>query len=246
VNSAGWTNRPAVSAYAVFANHGRRAPPVPVVRVLDREGHELLSTIGAADAAQQVIAPEIADNVTDVLRGVLTDGTASGRALADRPAAGKTGTSQDNANAWFVGYTPTLSTAVWFGFRDCGAGEACALRNVLGLRVVTGGSAPARLWQRYMNRALEGVPVTEFTEPAPIPDVRDQVERDARGGFDPGRRRSPEPAPATEGFIDDEPAPAVPLPTTTTTSTTLPPATTTTRPLTPTTGPCQGLFCPDD
>jgi penicillin-binding protein 1A len=234
------------SAYGVFANHGRRAVPVPVLRVLDRDGNPILDNTAAADAATQVIAPEIADNVTDVLRNVLTDGTAAGRALANRPAAGKTGTSQDNANAWFIGYTPTLSTAVWFGYIDCGAGDACALRGVAGVYgTMTGGSAPARLWQRVKNRALDGVPVTEFTEPAPIPDVRDQVLRDTRGGFDPGLRRQPDAAPASEGFVADDPVPVVGIPTT---STTAPPSTSTTsttRPTTATTAPCQGLLCPN-
>jgi len=236
------------SAYGVFANHGLRAEPTPVLQVLGPDGDVIIDNTEAATRAERVIAPEVADNVTDVLRGVVTDGTAAGRGLPDRPSAGKTGTAQFNANAWFVGYTPTLSTATWFGYRDCGAGPDCELVGVAGVSGnMTGGSAPARLWQRYMNRALEGVPVTEFAEPAPIPDVRDQVERDARGGFDPGRRRSPAPPPATEGFIGEEPTPEVPLPTTTTTSTTVPGgSTSTTRPLTPTTGQCQGLFCPDD
>jgi penicillin-binding protein 1A len=234
------------AAYAVFANHGRRAPAVPVLRVLDRDGNPLLDNTAAADAAVQGVAPEIADNVTDVLRNVLTDGTAAGRALNNRPAAGKTGTAQFNANSWFVGYTPTLSTAVWFGYRDCGAGPDCTLRGGAGVPGVrTGGTAPARLWQRDMNRALDGVPVTEFTEPAPIPDVRDQVLRETRGGFDPGRRRLPDAPPAAEGFVEDEPAPVVGIPTTTTTA---PPSTTTSTtrpPTTPTTAPCQGLLCPN-
>jgi membrane peptidoglycan carboxypeptidase len=236
------------SAYAVFANHGLRAAPIPVLRVLDNAGNVILDNTNAAASATQVIAPEIADNVTDVLRNVLTDGTAAGRALADRPAAGKTGTSQDNANAWFIGYTPTLSTAVWFGYIDCGAGEQCALRGVAGVSgTMTGGSAPARLWQRYMNRALDGVPVTEFTEPAPIPDVRDQVERESRGGFDPGRRRYPDGPPASEGFVEDEPSPVVEIPTTSTTSTVPPSTTSTTRPGggPPTTQGCSGLLCPN-
>ena len=96
-----------------------------------------------------------------------------------------------------------------------------------------------------MNRALEDVPVTEFTEPAPIPDVRDQVERESRGGFDPGRRRYPDGPPASEGFVEDDPAPVVDVPQTTTTSTSIP-TTSTTRPTGPTTSvPCTGLLCPD-
>ncbi|MBA2279768.1 MAG: transglycosylase domain-containing protein [Actinomycetota bacterium] len=216
------------SAYGVFANHGRRAPPTPVLRVIDAAGNVLIDNAGAEAAAAQVIAPEVADNVTDVLRGVLTDGTAEGRALAGgRPAAGKTGTAQENANAWFIGYTPTLSTAVWIGYRDCGAGPQCALVNVAGHRGrMTGGSVPARIWQRFMNLALEDVEVTEFTEPAPIPDVRDEVLREQRRGFAPGRRRSPSGAPASGGFVEDEGQVFVDAPLTTTSTTEAPTTTT--------------------
>jgi penicillin-binding protein 1A len=173
------------SAYGVFANHGRRAPPVPVLQVLGPDGEVLIDNTAAAEQAEQVVSPEVADNVTDVLRGVVTDGTAAGRGLADRPSAGKTGTAQEYGNAWFVGYTPTLSTAVWIGYRDCN----CPLERIQGVRQVTGGSLPARTWQRFMSEALDGVPATEFAEPAPIPDIRDEAERRRRGGFDPGRRR---------------------------------------------------------
>jgi membrane peptidoglycan carboxypeptidase len=233
------------SAYAVFANHGFRAPPTPVLRVTDAAGNVLIDNTGAQAAAQAVISPEVADNVTDVLRGVLTDGTAAGRALEDgRPAAGKTGTAQNNANAWFVGYTPTLSTAVWIGYRDCGAGPQCQLANIAGHRgPVTGGSLPARTWQQYMNRVLEGVPISEFAEPAPIPDVRDDVLREQRRGFAPGRRRTAAAAPGDGGYVEDEGSVSVEAPTT---STTLVP-TTTTQPsatTTPSTSPPFTLFPP--
>lgn len=227
------------SAYGVFANHGLRAEPTPVLRVLDAEGNVLIDNTGAAAAAQPVITPEVADNVTDVLKGVLTDGTASGRGI-DRPAAGKTGTAENNQNAWFVGFTPVLSTAVWMGYLD----QSVELLNIKGVRTVTGGTLPAQTWQRFMESALAEVPPTEFAEPAPIPDVRDQVLRDTRDGFDPGRRRYPTGAPASGGFVDEEPPPVVQVPETTTTSTS---TTSTTRPpggsSTTTTAPCVGLLC---
>jgi penicillin-binding protein 1A len=208
------------SAYGVFANHGKRAEPTPVLQVIAPDGEVLVDNTAAAEDAEQVIAPEIADNVTDVLRGVVTDGTAAGRGLPDRPAAGKTGTAQNNANAWFVGYTPTLSTAVWMGYVDCGAGERCAMRNIRGVRQVTGGSLPARTWQAFMTRALDGVPVTEFTEPAPIPDIRDEAERRQRGGFDPGRRRYPAQALGAGDYVEGAGDASVEAPTTSTSSTT--------------------------
>ncbi len=204
------------SAYAVFANHGRRADPTPVYQVVRPDGSFALDHSTAAEDATQVVSAEVADNVTDVLRGVVTDGTAAGRGLPGRASAGKTGTAQENANAWFVGYTPTLSTAVWMGYRDCN----CPLERIRGVRQVTGGSLPARTWQSFMSRALDGVPVTEFTEPAPIPDVRDEVERRERRGFDPGRRRSPSVALDGGDYVEGRSDPSAEAPEQTTTSTT--------------------------
>jgi len=215
------------SAYGVFANHGLRAEPTPVLQVLGPDGDVIIDNTEAATRAERVIAPEVADNVTDVLRGVVTDGTAAGRGLPDRPSAGKTGTAQFNANAWFVGYTPTLSTAVWMGYVDCGAGPRCALENIRGVRNVTGGSLPARTWQAFMTAALDGVPVTEFAEPAPVPDVRDEAQRRQRGGFDPGRRRSPTRAVAEGDYVEGDTGAAVEAPELTTTTSTPPPSTTT-------------------
>ena len=215
------------SAFGVFANHGKRAEPIPVLRVTDPQGKVLIDNTTAADRAQQVITPAVADNVTDVLRGVLTDGTAHGKGI-DRPAAGKTGTAEDAANAWFVGYTPTLSTAVWMGHLSCGASSPdrdCSLRNIGGVRgEITGGTVPAATWQKYMKRALDGVPVTEFAEPAPIETFADKSQRSARQGFDLLPRKYPARGPSTGGYVDDAPPPvaAAPPPTTATTSTTTP------------------------
>src|SRR5207248_983765 len=78
------------------------------------------------------------------------------------------GTTEDNANAWFVGFTPTLSTAVWMGHLDCGVGPKCALHNINGVGQVFGGTIPASTWQKYMKRALDVVDPTDFSQPAPI------------------------------------------------------------------------------
>jgi penicillin-binding protein 1A len=216
------------SAFGVFANHGARAEPTPVLQVLDQEGKVIIDNTKEVKTAQ-VVSPVVADNVTDVLKGVILSGTASGRGI-DRPAAGKTGTAQDAANAWFVGYTPTLSTSVWIGHLECGAGPQCAMRGINGVREVTGGTLPAMTWQRYMKRALANVAVTDFAEPAPIQTYADAAKRAARGGFDPGARQYPTGAPAIGGFVSDIAAPDVSAPTSappstssTTTSTAPPP-----------------------
>jgi penicillin-binding protein 1A len=213
------------SAFGVFANHGKRAAPTPVLRVLDHDKKVILDNTKTIDQAQEVISPAVADNVTDVLRGVLTDGTAHGKGI-DRPAAGKTGTAEDAANAWFVGYTPTLSTAVWMGHLSCGASTPerdCSLRNIGGVRgEITGGTVPAATWQKYMKRALDGVPVTDFAEPAPIQTFADKAKRNARQGFDLMPRRYPAGGPGTGGYVEDAPEPVASPPTTAPPSTLLP------------------------
>src|SRR5205823_1575376 len=133
----------------------------------------------------QVIDQVIADNETDVLRGVISGGTGTG-ANINRPAAGKTGTGENFTNAWFVGYTPTLSTAVWMGYAN---DQKTPLRNIRGVPRVFGGTIPAATWKAFMLAALKDVPATDFSEPAPIRTIADALERNARHGFDPGSRR---------------------------------------------------------
>ena len=223
------------SAFGVFANHGARAEPTPVLQVLDHDGKTIIDNTKDIKTTQAV-SPIIADNVTDVLKGVILSGTASGRGI-DRPAAGKTGTAQDAANAWFVGYTPTLSTSVWIGHLDCGAGPQCAMRGINGVREVTGGSLPAMTWQRYMKRALANVAVTDFAEPAPIQTYADAAKRAARGGFDPGARQYPTGAPAIGGFVFDLEPPDATAPTSSTIPTSSTTSTSTTTTTTSTTAP---------
>lgn len=206
------------AAYSVFANRGERAAPTPIVKVLDSEGKTVIDN--TKPKAERVIDEVVADNVTDLLRGVIAGGT-GGRADIGRPAAGKTGSSQFNANAWFVGYTPTLSTAVWMGKTD-GQGPDQALLRIKGVPRVYGGTIPAATWKAFMTEALKDVPVTDFNEPAPIKSIADALSRKARNGFDPGPRRSPSDVGNGGQFEYDLPPPVATEPTTTTTSTTTP------------------------
>ncbi len=212
------------SAYGVFAARGLRAEPTPVLRVTDREGKVIIDN--SKPATTRVLAEDVADNVTDVLQGVLTNGTAAGRGL-DRPAAGKTGTTQNNRDAWFTGYTPTLSTAVWIGFENKTIETTKELFDIKGVSRVTGGTHPARLWQQFMKEALRNVPATEFSEPAPLEAVPDAAKIRQREGFQPGPRMYPRGTPGLSGYVEDVGNPEADLPTTTT-STTEPTTTTTT------------------
>lgn len=228
------------SGYGTFANRGVRVAPTPVVRVFDPEGGLLIDR--SEPEGEEVVKQATADNVTDVLRGVLTSGTASGRGI-NRPAAGKTGTAQDNKDGWFVGYTPTLSTAVFVGFdpppRE---GDSFRIKGVS----LTGGSFPARAWQRFMQAALAGVPVTDFFEPAPIKEPASEELQRERRGFSPGKPSAIASTGNGGPFVVGLDPPVAPEPTTTTTTTS---TTTTTAPKnsssTSTTEPCDDVFCDD-
>ncbi len=159
------------SAYGTFANSGVRVAPTSILRVVDSVGNVLIDN--RARVGQRVLDEAVADNVTDVLTDVIESGT--GRAAAiGRPAAGKTGTAQAYRAAWFVGYTPQLSTAIWMGHAD----RLASLRNVNGVGSVTGGSHPAVAWSDFMGQAhdLLGLDPQDFPEPAPIVPIADSAE----------------------------------------------------------------------
>ncbi len=157
------------SAYGTFANRGTRVEPTAISRVIDAEGNVLIDN--RARTGRQVLSPTTSDNVTDVLTDVIDSGTGQ-RADIGRPAAGKTGTAQAYRAAWFVGYTPQLSTAVWMGHSD----RLESLHNVNGVGRVTGGSHPAVAWGQFMAAAHEGLDVIDFPEPAEIEPIAETAE----------------------------------------------------------------------
>jgi penicillin-binding protein 1A len=161
------------SAFGVFANHGVRVEPTPVLRILDVKGETVEDN--RKPNGNQVISAAVADNVTSVLQGVVEKGTAT-RAKIGRPAAGKTGTSENWENAWFVGYTPTLSTAVWMGHPKANV----TMANVHGVPHVVGGSLPAMIWKDFMIEAVKDVEPLPFTPAAPILPSRAEAEAKAR------------------------------------------------------------------
>ncbi|MDQ3147305.1 MAG: transglycosylase domain-containing protein, partial [Actinomycetota bacterium] len=146
------------SAYGTFAAEGVRHVPYFVEEITNRKGEVILR---GRDEGTRVLSEDVSRQVTDVLRGVVTGGTGTAAALGARPVAGKTGTSQNSADAWFVGYTPQLSTAVWMGSSK----GRVPILNVGGVPKVTGGTWPARIWSAYMGPALDGKPVESFTPP---------------------------------------------------------------------------------
>ncbi|MGH9120561.1 MAG: transglycosylase domain-containing protein, partial [Acidimicrobiales bacterium] len=158
------------SAYGVFANNGQYATPTPVLEVINGSGKVILDNIHPQPSTTQVMPANITENVTSVLQGVLVSGTAAGKGIG-RPAAGKTGTASNETNAWFVGYTPTLSAAVWLGNATS---QAISLNGFYDTASpipdenMVGGGFPASTWQAFMKQAMNGVPVSQFDQPVPI------------------------------------------------------------------------------
>ncbi len=136
------------AAYAAFDNNGVYIKPIAIIRVLDRNGQVI-------DEAQpqkvQAISPRSANLVTNILQDVIKYGTGR-RANIGRPAAGKTGTTDDFENAWFIGYTPNLVTAVWVGGDDN-----------MPMPGIYGGTVPAKIWHNFMIKALANTPVANFS-----------------------------------------------------------------------------------
>ena len=148
------------AAYATFADDGVYHEPYFVEEVRDRDGKVLLAH---EKHDQRAVSADVARTVTDVLKGVIVKGTGTAAQFPDhRPAAGKTGTTADFGDAWFVGYTTHLATAVWMGSP---VGNTVKMVGVGGVAHVAGGTFPARIWQAFMGPAHDGVPIEDFPPP---------------------------------------------------------------------------------
>ena len=146
------------TAFSTLAADGVRHDPVFIRKVEDSTGHVLFKDNGEG---VRVLDPQIARTVTDVLRGVITRGTGTRAKITGHVAAGKTGTTDNESDAWFVGYTPQLVTAVWMG--DPAA--RIPMRHVGKFSPVFGGTWPATVWQKFMSAALQDQPELSFTMP---------------------------------------------------------------------------------
>ncbi len=136
-------------AYVPFANGGNGVIPHVIKRIVDVDGDVLYERAGAGPG--RVVDPLHVGMMNAMLKQTLEMGTGRKAAIANWPAAGKTGTSQDFRDAWFVGYTAELVAGIWFG-NDNGKPT----------KKMTGGSMPAVAWQHFMNAALDGKPVIDL------------------------------------------------------------------------------------
>ncbi|WP_030868694.1 transglycosylase domain-containing protein [Streptomyces sp. NRRL S-37] len=146
-------------AYATLANHGKHGDYTMIEKVTQNG-----RTIDLPDRhTRQAVTRQAADTTTSVLRGVVESGTATAAQTAGRPAAGKTGTAEEDTAAWFAGYTPDLATVVAVMGQDPVTAGHKPLYGAMGLPRINGGGAPAEIWGQYTHEALKGVPVTPFT-----------------------------------------------------------------------------------
>ncbi|WP_209440592.1 transglycosylase domain-containing protein [Streptomyces mutabilis] len=146
-------------AYATLANHGRHGTYTLVEKVMKDGKHE----VDLPERREhQAVSREAADTTTSVLRSVVQNGTATAAQAAGRPAAGKTGTAEEDTAAWFAGYTPELATVVAVMGQDPETAAHKSLYGAMGLPRLNGGGAPAEIWGQYTRDALKGEPVTDF------------------------------------------------------------------------------------
>lgn len=150
------------TAYATIANEGRKVTPTAIEKVVQNEGQDNEEDLYTApqEEGEQVLEPEVARKATEIMAGNVTQGIAWKASLGDRPVAGKTGTSENFFDAWFLGFTPQLVTGVWMGYAEGG-------QTLDGLLAIGGQqfgpiAPPPVIWQTYMQKVLKDKPIESF------------------------------------------------------------------------------------
>lgn len=176
-----------ITAYTPFANLGDRVEPYMIEKIFDRNGNLLEDHQVNREA---VISPQTAYIMTNLLQGVIEEGTGAKAKQLGRPAAGKTGTTNELKDAWFIGFTPNLLAGVWLGYDD---------HNVSLGKGETGGRAACPIWLYFMEQALKEEPILTFTIPSGVHFARVGGSEDSPGvyapfsGDAPIRRTRPKP-----------------------------------------------------
>ena len=221
------------TAYATLAAGGIYSKPLAITRVVFAEG-EVDTGARWKPKRKRVISDGVAYEITKVLEQNMFSGTGTG-AYFGRPAAGKTGTTDNHADAWFCGYTPNLMTTVWVGHPKA----QIPMLNVHGIRVA-GGTFPAEIWRKFMEKATEELPAVSWETPSQWATFTswdrkyaggsddddgydDEYDEDYDDGYDededneyvPQTQPSPAPAPAAAPATTPRPQPPAPRPTTT-------------------------------
>lgn len=136
------------AAYTALANEGVYRTPTCILRVEDSYGNVVIEP---KQEGKQVYETSAAKAMTDILEGVMTRGTAAGLGVSGMPSAGKTGTTNENKDGWFAGYTPYYTTSIWVGYD-----------SPRWLRGLTGSAYPGEIWNTYMEEIHQGLPAREF------------------------------------------------------------------------------------
>jgi penicillin-binding protein 1A len=178
-----------VSAYAPFANGGLGVWPHGIALVRDKDGRILFRHSG--NGPGRVVSSQLCGAMNEMMQGVIGHGTGTGAALP-RPAAGKTGTTQDYRDAWFVGYTADLVAGIWLGNDDDQP-----------MNRVTGGSLPALTWRRFMLEATQSAPVRPLPGPATAPSPNAAPSGGLLDGLFGLFGRASRPAPRVAGTSRD-------------------------------------------
>jgi penicillin-binding protein 1A len=190
------------SGYATIAGRGVYSRPMAIRKVILRDGREDTEAGWGKPQRRRVMSEGEAYVITKILEENMQYGTGTGAALV-RPAAGKTGTTDDHADAWFAGFTPDLTTVVWVGYPQ---GEI-PMESVHGISV-SGGSFPADIWRRYMQRALWSSEPLEWVEPSELPAWEPWERSDDVLSYDPYAA----PETTEETTTEEEPAEPPPPP----------------------------------
>ncbi|MEU1007086.1 transglycosylase domain-containing protein [Streptomyces sp. NPDC005890] len=161
-------------AYATFAASGKQADPYSVTAV-KINGVDAPSFVKPKPAPQQALDANIANNVTDVLENVIQNGTGQKAKSLGRTAAGKTGTTDENKSAWFVGYTQQLSTSVAMFRENPKDHKLLSMNGTAGVDSIHGGDIPTLVWTEYMKAALKGANDLGFPDATEIGTVQDEA-----------------------------------------------------------------------
>ena len=207
------------SAYATFANDGKRYSPILITDIKDRDGNTRYDYTEFAEVTE-AMAPDVAFVVNHMLQGVASPFPGGGYSptgarthVINRPRGGKTGTTNDSRDAWFAGFTPEFTCVVWLGYADNRPlGEG---RDRDGL-TFTGGHQAAPVWIEFIQAACDGLPVRDFD----VPENIEFVEIDRRTGYRGGKYKeayikgngppsyaAPKPETEAEAVVPEEVAP---------------------------------------
>ncbi|MFF9021669.1 transglycosylase domain-containing protein [Streptomyces eurythermus] len=182
-------------AYATFAASGQQTEPYSVTAV-KYNGTDAPSFVKPKPAPKEAMDPNIANNVTDVLENVIQNGTATKALALGRTAAGKTGTTDENKSAWFVGYTQQLSTSVAMFRENPKDHRLLSMNGTANTDSIHGGDIPTQVWTDYMKAALKGQNDPGFPKATPIGTVQNQAGAPSpTPSFTPTPSRTPSATP---------------------------------------------------